>query len=177
MPQFYSVYMLDLNNAWTVGELGTILHWDGTQWTTVTSSTMYVFYSVFMTGPDDGWAVGKWGTLIPQNYTNVVLHWNGTQWAYVGGPTKIPLNSVYMVESNNGWAVGADGTIIRWNGIQWVPEFSATEYVALMVILTLVAVIPTWVRAKKRKDVSWNLTPLTMRERHNTSNSTITASL
>ena len=114
----WSVSMVDSNDGWAVGELGTIIHWNGTQWNIVTSPTTQILRSVFMINPNDGWAVGAWGTII---------HWNGTQWSIVTSPTTtLLLKSVFMVSSDDGWAVGGDNfpasmakTIIHWNGTQW----------------------------------------------------------
>ena len=66
-----SVYMVGADDGWAVGSDGTIIRWDGTEWSNVTSPTTKTLYSVFMVGADDGWAVGDYGTII---------HWTGTEW-------------------------------------------------------------------------------------------------
>lgn len=50
---------------------GSIIHWNGTQWSTQTSLTHSDLYSVFMVNASDGWAVGLNGTIV---------QWNGTLW-------------------------------------------------------------------------------------------------
>jgi hypothetical protein len=127
IPSVFSVYMIGSNDGWAVGDLGMVLHWNGTQWAEVMSSTMYVFASVFMKSATDGWAVGDIGTLVPPNYTTTVLHWDGNGWTYVGGPT-----------TDDGWAVGRGGTIIRWNRIEWIPEFPQTVCTFLLISLTVI---------------------------------------
>jgi photosystem II stability/assembly factor-like uncharacterized protein len=153
LSNLFSIHMVNTVNGWAVGENGTVIHWDGTQWTEVASSTMYVFYSVFMTSADDGWTVGGWGTLIPHDATIVALHWNGTQWTSFGGPKWIALNSVYMVSSDDGWAVGPLGTILRWTGVQWVPEYPETIQLSLTLGLVLIAVVFYKEYVKRAKNV------------------------
>lgn len=106
-----SVFMVDTNNAWAVGH-GTIIRWDGTNWSNVTSPTPTTLwlYSVYMTSVSNGWAVGSKGTII---------HWNGVSWSNVTSPIAWDLYSVYMVGANDGWAVDGGGAIIRWNGTSW----------------------------------------------------------
>lgn len=74
----YSVFAVDTNNAWAVGDTGTtsyadgiIFYWDGIEWTTQYRSTSHYsgLHSVFMLDSDEGWAVGTQGT---------ILHWHET---------------------------------------------------------------------------------------------------
>jgi len=67
----HSVYMVSADDGWAVGEDGTIIRWDGTDWSTVTSPTMASLWSVFMVSSSDGWAVSEGGT---------ILQWTGTEW-------------------------------------------------------------------------------------------------
>ena len=66
-----SVFMVSADDGWAVGSGGTIIRWDGTEWSTVTSPTTVFLYSVFMVSADDGWAVGNSGEII---------QWTGTEW-------------------------------------------------------------------------------------------------
>jgi len=65
-----SVFMISSSDGWAVG-YGTIIHWNGTNWSNVTSPTRRLLSSVFMVGGNDGWAVGEVGT---------ILRWTGTAW-------------------------------------------------------------------------------------------------
>lgn len=62
------------NDIWVVGNGGTILHYDGTQWTQVTSGTTADLVSVSVRGPDDVWATGQGA---------VVLHRDSQGWKIV----------------------------------------------------------------------------------------------
>ncbi len=63
--------MVGADDGWIVGDSGTILRWNGAEWSTVTSPTTKWLYSVSLVSPDDGWAVGANGAII---------RWTGTAW-------------------------------------------------------------------------------------------------
>jgi len=63
--------MVSADDGWAVGEGGTIIRWNGTEWSLVTSPTTLPLYSLFMVSEDEGWAVGEDGTII---------QWTGTEW-------------------------------------------------------------------------------------------------
>jgi hypothetical protein len=53
-------------DVWAVGEVGTILHWDGTSWSESPSGTNEDLADVWGSGAHDVWAVG---------YSGNILHW------------------------------------------------------------------------------------------------------
>lgn len=79
-PDFYSVDMLDANDGWAVGYYGTIIRWNGSDWSTVVLKTLEVLRSVDMLNASDGWIVGHAGT---------ILRWTGTDWIIPEFPTVI----------------------------------------------------------------------------------------
>lgn len=66
-----SVSMVSTNDGWAVGDGGTIIRWNGTQWNTITGPTNENLYSMSMVNASDAWAVGSNGTII---------RWNGAEW-------------------------------------------------------------------------------------------------
>ncbi len=52
------------NDAWVVGEGGTILRWDGAAWKVVNSPTSSNLYGIAKVSPFDVWAVGAGGTIL-----------------------------------------------------------------------------------------------------------------
>jgi hypothetical protein len=44
--------------AFAVGDLGTILRWDGSSWSVMLSGTLAPLYSVWGSGPTDVWIAG-----------------------------------------------------------------------------------------------------------------------
>ena len=179
-----SVYMVTDTNGWAVGYNGTIIRWDGTSWSTVTSpTTIGGFTDVFMVSADDGWAVGPsraihWDGTDWSNVTNPatmglysvfmvsadegwavgesgrIMRWDGADWSAVTSPTTWDLYSLHMVGADDGWAVGDNGTIIRWTGTEWIPEFPTAILTPLLISLTLVAVILAKTASKKRRKPS-----------------------
>ena len=66
----YGIWGSSTTNAWAVGARGKILHFDGTQWTSVTSPTTHRMVRVWGSGPSDVYAVGD----------SVMSHFDGTSW-------------------------------------------------------------------------------------------------
>src|SRR4051812_39690352 len=59
LPQgngLYAVYASSATNVWTGGMFGTILHWEGTKWSAVSSGTTKNLRAMFGFGPSDIWA-------------------------------------------------------------------------------------------------------------------------
>ena len=113
---FRSVYLNNAADGWGVGTLGVILHWDGANWGTVTSSTLTELASISFgpplspITPNDGWAVGGATSALagpPATTEPTIIHWNGFMWTKgVAIGTMNNLYSVFMVSSGDVWAVG-----------------------------------------------------------------------
>ena len=52
------------SDVWAVGQAGTILHWDGSAWTSVPSGTTNGLLGVWGSGASDVWAVGERGAIL-----------------------------------------------------------------------------------------------------------------
>jgi hypothetical protein len=81
-------------DAWLVGPLGAIQHWDGTSWTIVPSGTTNDLYRVWARTAADAWAVGANGT---------ILRWDGTAWSSVDGGTTALLQGVWGSGAHDVW--------------------------------------------------------------------------
>ncbi len=57
-PTLWWVHGFGLDDVWAVGELGTILHFDGADWTTVETGGDYTLWGVWGASPQELWAVG-----------------------------------------------------------------------------------------------------------------------
>ena len=122
--------MLSPTNGWAVGFApaaggqATIIHWDGSQWTSVPGPTVGAggyLNSVYMVSPTDGWAVGLDGA----GPKSLIVHWDGVTWDVVATlalpPTlAVPLRSVFMVGPLDGWIVSDQGLILHY-GPESVP--------------------------------------------------------
>ena len=88
----------------------TVLHWDGSAWSSVESGTTHPLWDIWGSTADDVWAVGDFGT---------VAHWNGTAWSASSAGLNASLNSVWGSSSGDVWAVGTNGAIAHWDGATW----------------------------------------------------------
>lgn len=101
-----------------VGEAGTMVRYDGSPWTPLSSGRTNQLRAVHAVDATHGWAVGLTGTL---------LMWNGTYWSQVvltGNPPSF--YGVYTVSATDAWAVGTGGAVWRWNGAVWAAQTSGT---------------------------------------------------
>src|SRR5215510_2600140 len=105
------------SDVWAVGYFGTIVHWNGSTWTSALSGTTNYLLGVWGSGANDVWAVGTSGT---------VLHWNGSTWTSALSGTPNYLSGVWGSGASDVWAVGASGTIVHWDGSAWTSALSGT---------------------------------------------------
>ena len=117
-----SVYFVDANNGYVVGDFGTILKTTnaGNTWQYQTSGTVENLHSVRFTDANNGYTVGQCNTILKT--TNA-----GNTWTHITGPGNA-LKSVYFVNSTIGYAVGGAGTIEKTTnaGIAWTSLSSGT---------------------------------------------------
>lgn len=99
-----SVDMLSGDDGWTVGEFGLIMHWSGSNWSSVESPTSATLNSVHMLSATEGWIAGDEGT---------ILHWDGSAWHAVCSPTSLKLNAVALAADGTGWIVGERSSYLR----------------------------------------------------------------
>jgi hypothetical protein len=119
-------------DVWAVGDFGgtgssivktMVLHWNGSQWSTIQSPSAGSLYAVTAVSKNDIWAVGVNGS--PSK--TLIEHWNGARWSVVTSPNvgtnDNVLGAVTAVSANDIWAVGGyEGTktlIEHWNGARW----------------------------------------------------------
>jgi photosystem II stability/assembly factor-like uncharacterized protein len=102
--------MVASDDGWAVGDGGTMISYNGSEWLTAGSPTSEVLYGVDMVASDDGWAVGASGK---------ILQYNGSEWSEFSDKGNIDFNSVDMISSADGWIAGDDGVIYRYNGSGW----------------------------------------------------------
>ncbi|MDX1902413.1 MAG: hypothetical protein SFW66_10530 [Gammaproteobacteria bacterium] len=102
--------------GFAVGQSGTILKYNGSNWVTDTSSVTNNLFGVYVVSMSEAWAVGASGR---------ILKWNGSTWSTVTSPTTTQLNGITMLDTdgsgtaNYGWAVGNSGVAIVYNGSSW----------------------------------------------------------
>jgi hypothetical protein len=103
----YGVWGSSGSDVFAVGELGTILHYDGTAWSTMSSGTTEQLYGVWGSSGSDVFAVGLHGS---------ILHYDGTGWSAMSSGTGEHLSRVWGSSGSDVFAVGV-GIILH--GAAW----------------------------------------------------------
>lgn len=129
VPLLNWVYGFGPDDLWVVGNGGTILHWDGSAWSAIESSTTEDLWGVWGASPSDIWAVG--GSGFPEA-TATLLHYDGAAWATVELPTlERPgvraLFKVWGTGADDVFIVGQRGTLLRWDGSTLREELVGTS--------------------------------------------------
>ena len=75
---FWDVWASGPDDAFAVGSEGTIVHYDGTAWTPMTSGVDDHLFGVWGSGPSDVFAVGDQG---------IILHYDGDDWSEMTSTT------------------------------------------------------------------------------------------
>ena len=95
------------SDVWAGGASSTLLHYDGTSWSQVSTQIPNVD-SIWGSGPSDVWFVGS----------TRVLHWNGSGLANAASFTG-PLLAVSGSGPNDVWVTGANTYMHHYNGTSW----------------------------------------------------------
>ena len=102
-------------NVFAVGLTGTILHYDGANWSAMASGTSGNLRTV-------------WGSSATDVYAAFVdfLHYDGVSWSTGVGGTHHDLLDVWGSGSSDVFAVGKAGTIVHYDGAAWTIMASGT---------------------------------------------------
>lgn len=115
-PALNSIFYVDNENGWAVGDNGTILRYSNGSWSSFPSGTVRNLRSVWFADNSNGWAVGANGT---------ILYFDGNSWTTQTSGTTVQLNAVYFTSPTNGYAVGnspsatTKGVSLKFNGTSW----------------------------------------------------------
>ena len=119
------VYAIAPNDIWAVGSVGTVIHWDGTAWRTVSLGALNTtrdLFDVWASGPNDVWIVGA----STATEFGLALRYNGTSWSKPFVMANHDLNGIHGLSANEIYAVGDNDPILggagefwKWNGSQW----------------------------------------------------------
>ena len=104
----YDIWGSDPNHIWTVGDNGTILYFNGQDWTSVAIPTTANLYTVWGGAQNIVFAAGESGT---------ILYYNGSEWTLEDSGTSNTLFSLfgywYQYDRYDLLAIGSLGTIIN----------------------------------------------------------------
>ncbi len=122
LTSFNSIYFLDANLGFAVGDMGVIYKFANGGWTTQTIGNNDHLKSVYFTDEDTGYAAGSLGKIWKTTD-------GGTNWDQQTTGTINDINSVFFPDTSTGYAVGVSGTILETinGGTNWV-AVSGTTY-------------------------------------------------
>jgi hypothetical protein len=98
------------NDIFAVGLQGTIVHYDGASWASMTSGTTEDLYAVWAAAGNSVFAAGDNGT---------ILHYDGSSWSVMTTPATNDLKGLFGISSSAVLAVGTGGTIFGYDGVTW----------------------------------------------------------
>ena len=104
-------------DVYTVGVGGTILHYDGNEWTKMYSPTTAMLTAIWGASGSQIYAVGKEGT---------ILHFDGATWGMQSSGTSDHLGGLWGAAENDVWAVGDGGGVLHYDGDCWTSVSSGT---------------------------------------------------
>jgi hypothetical protein len=112
MPSLLGVWASAPNDAWMVGEFGTLVHYDGTSLSRVTSPTGERLNAVHGFAANSVFAVG---------YAATLLRFDGTTWTRSALPGGGNFTALHGLSATDLWAVGLQGRVLHFNGTTWSP--------------------------------------------------------
>jgi hypothetical protein len=102
-------------NMYSVGDGGTILHFDGTNWTRMVSGTTLDIKTIWGTSSQNIWACGY----APRTAASVLLHYDGNAWSMLNlgsigdiGPGHQGLDAVWTCDSAGHTVTIASGSLL-----------------------------------------------------------------
>jgi len=115
--QLGAIWGASLLDIFAVGDAGTILHYDGTRWTTQLAGTPSDLHGVWGSSATDVYAVGRNGT---------VVHYDGASWRAETTGTTATLSGIWGSAANDIFVVGS-GTVLHYDGLSWSTQFSDAQ--------------------------------------------------
>lgn len=109
-PSLRQVWMDRSDNAWTVGDRGTVLRWNGKSWLSTLAGRSEFVWGLWQNPSGEVWVVGDAG---------LILRWDGSRWNQHPGGTSVILTAIHGSSDEDVWAVGQQGTVLRWRGTSW----------------------------------------------------------
>jgi len=98
------------NRILAVGNYGTIIFYNGTEWQNVSGITEKTLYGVWWASKNEAFVVGDNG---------LILHFNGAEWAPMNSGYTQRLRNVWGTSASDVFAVGESGTILHYDGSSW----------------------------------------------------------
>ncbi|MFN8459698.1 MAG: alpha/beta hydrolase-fold protein [Anaerolineae bacterium] len=110
--QLNSIWGSSASDVFAVGQLGTIVHYDGSAWSPLESRTAKNFTGVWGSSPNDVFVTGTSGA---------ILHYDGIAWSKMDSGWTMGIMGVWGSSSSDVFAVGEGGIILHYDGAAWSP--------------------------------------------------------
>ena len=114
---FYDVFGFG-DDVYIVGSLGTLVHYDGTQWEKLSAGPLSALHGVWVSPSGLVYTVGGEGS---------IYQYNGVTFEPMTSNTSMTLKAVWGIDDNHIFAVGVDGTILHYDGNSWSEMNSGTS--------------------------------------------------
>jgi hypothetical protein len=98
------------NDVFVAGDSGTVVHWNGSAWTIMSTGTREGLRRVWGTSGSDVYVSGDAGTL---------LHYDGTAWSRVAVPATERLERIWGSSAGDVYVGGAGATLLHYDGSRW----------------------------------------------------------
>jgi len=98
------VWAASTNSVFIVGAGGTILHFDGASFTTMSSGVINTLYAVWGTSSSDVWAVGSSGAIV---------HYDGSSWSATELNTSMTAHDVFGFSSSEVFVTMDRGAVLK----------------------------------------------------------------
>ncbi len=125
-PTLWWVHGFAADDVWAVGEAGTVIHYDGTAWTTVRTGAPYTLWGIWGASSTDLWAVGG---DVAHAVPSVLLHYDGADWTEV--PEVARENDMFFkiwgASATDIWVVSERGIILHFDGDGWTETDPAID--------------------------------------------------
>lgn len=118
-----SVFALAPNDVWAVGTAGTTVHYNGTSWRRVQTSTQNSITDVWARSASEVWATGGTGSLM--------LRYDGTNWSNVTIPGTYTTLRLYGASPNLLFVTTVGRNVLHYNGTNWQARDAGDRAVTL----------------------------------------------
>lgn len=113
-----AVQMFSNDHGYMIGEAGTFLEYNGTDWEVVSFPFTGSMSSMCFLNENNGWVATHGGS---------IYHFDGTNWTKQFGDPSICFFNIHLSDANNGWAVGFEGAVVKFDGTNWTTQESLTD--------------------------------------------------
>lgn len=106
-----SIWGSSATDVFAVGESGTVLHTDGSSWTTMPSDTTQWLNAI--------WGDPQSGDVFAVGENGAIIHYDGTTWNAMTSGVSVALHGIYGTAADNLYVVGDSGVVLHYNGAAW----------------------------------------------------------